>query len=170
MRIVGGGRQLSWRTAWSIFHLLFTGEILLLRRAHGFGRLFPSWWDFQPSDFSEVSCRVRTAAGASFLWRGFPFWHHSCFLEQIWQFTCGAHHPGVLLADRACISSLLELLLYQVPSCIVFTVTHICFTSLYTSRSKLVFPGGVLSRVMLTKNTCVYKCMILVLRSVHNQQ
>jgi hypothetical protein len=26
--------------------LLFIGEILLLRRAHGFGRLFPFWWDF----------------------------------------------------------------------------------------------------------------------------
>jgi hypothetical protein len=38
---------------------------------------------------------------------------------------------------------------------------------IYTLDLKLVFPGGVLSKVMLTKNTCVYKCMLVALRSVH---
>ena len=73
-------------------------------------------------------------------------------LECIWQIW-------------ACISALLELLLYQVLSCIVFTVTLHLLSSYIRIDLKLVFPGGVLSRVMLTKNTCVYKCMILVLTS-----
>jgi hypothetical protein len=60
---------------------------------------------------------------------------------------------GVLLADRACVSTQLELLLYQVPLFVVFTITHIFFSSYIHLDLKLVFPGGVLSRVMLTKNT-----------------
>jgi hypothetical protein len=56
------------------------------------------------------------------------------------------------MLEGACISTLLELLLYQVPSFIVFTVTYTCFSSYIHLDLKLVFPGGVLSRVMLTKN------------------
>jgi hypothetical protein len=59
----------------------------------------------------------------------------------------------VHLTDRACVSTELELLLYQVPSFIVFTVTLIFFSSYIHLDLKLVFPGGVLSKVMLTKNT-----------------
>jgi hypothetical protein len=55
-----------------------------------------------------------------------------------------------------CIAGWIKLLLYQVLLFIVLAVFHFLF-SLYThSYSKLVFPGGVLSRVMLTKNTCVH--------------
>jgi hypothetical protein len=75
----------------------------------------------------------------------------------------------VHLLDRACVSTLLELLLYQVPSFIVFIVTITCFSSYIHLDLKLVFPRGGFSRVMLTKNT-VYKCILLVLRSVHYQQ
>jgi hypothetical protein len=57
------------------------------------------------------------------------------------------------MLDRACVSTLLELLLYQVPSFIVFIVTLTCFSSYIHLDLKLVFLGGVLSRVMLTKNT-----------------
>ena len=84
-------------------------------------------------------------------------------------------HEGRTILGRicwiwACISAQLELLLYQVLSCIVFTVTLHLLSSYIHIDLKLVFPGGVLSKVMLTKNTCVYKCMILVLRYVHIQQ
>jgi hypothetical protein len=40
---------------------------------------------------------------------------------------------------------------------------------IYTHRSQTGFTRGGFVQVMLTKNTCVYKCMILVLRYVHNQ-
>ena len=60
---------------------------------------------------------------------------------------------GRIFSFRACISTQLELLLYKVPSFIVFTVTLTCFSSYIHIDLKLVFPGGVLSRVMLTKNT-----------------
>jgi len=59
----------------------------------------------------------------------------------------------------ACISTQIEFLLYQVPSYIVLVVFHLLLSSYIHIYSKLVFPGGVLSRVMLTKNTCVQKCM-----------
>jgi hypothetical protein len=48
--------------------------------------------------------------------------------------------------------------------CIVFLVVYhvLDFTYIYF-HSKLVFPGGVLSRVVLTKNTCVhFSCMLSV--------
>jgi hypothetical protein len=78
------------------------------------------------------------------------------------QMICGAvtvvlvvcmHHPGAHLLEGACVSTQLDLLLYHVPSFIVFTVTHTFFSSYIHLDLKLVFPGGVLSRVMLTKNT-----------------
>jgi hypothetical protein len=79
--------------------------------------------------------------------------------------SVGAHHPGVLLAVRAWISSSSE-----VAICIRFFLycdycIYICSTSLYTLYLKLVFPEGVLSRVMLTKNTCVYACILVVVIS-----
>jgi hypothetical protein len=59
----------------------------------------------------------------------------------------------------ACISTQIELLLYQVPLYIVLAVFHLLLSSYIHIYSKLVFPRGFLSRVMLTKNTCVQKCM-----------
>jgi hypothetical protein len=58
-----------------------------------------------------------------------------------------------------CISAQNELLLYQVPLYFVLVVFHLLLSSYIHIYSKLVFLGGVLSRVMLTKNTCVQKCM-----------
>jgi hypothetical protein len=49
--------------------------------------------------------------------------------------------------------------------CILFTVKDISSTSYIHYISKLVFPGGVLSRVMLTKNTCVYTCILVAVIS-----
>jgi hypothetical protein len=91
---------------------------------------------------------VITAAGQSFLWRGFTFWHLSGVLEQIWQFQRGRTidlgfwqfelgyllHPGVAIVPGS--------------YCILFTVKDISSTSYIHHISKLVFPGGVLSRVM----------------------
>jgi hypothetical protein len=77
----------------------------------------------------------------------------------------GAHHPGVLLAVRAWISSS-----SGVAICIrFFLYCDYCKLYLlyliYTLDLKLVFPGGVLSRVMLTKNTCVYTCILVAVIS-----
>jgi hypothetical protein len=91
---------------------------------------------------------VITAAGQSFLWRGFTFWHLSGVLEQIWQFQRGRTidlgfwqfelgyllHPGVAIVPGS--------------YCILFTVKDYSSTSYIHHISKLVFPGGVLSRVM----------------------
>ena len=44
--------------------------------------------------------------------------------------------------------TILELLLYQVHYCICITVLDHCSTHIYIIISKLVFPGGVLSRVI----------------------
>jgi hypothetical protein len=134
---------------------------------------------FIPGRISSHQIAVRSVAEGSHLLE-----LHSCggvFRSELtvgsWsRFSgSGSLHEGRTILGRilwiwACISSLLELLLYQVLSCIVFTVTLHLLSSYIHIDLKLVFPGGVLSRVMLTKNTCVYKCMILVLRSVHNQQ
>jgi hypothetical protein len=68
-----------------------------------------------------------------------------------------------------CISTQIEFLLYQVPSYIVFVVFHILLSSYIHVYSKMVFPGEVLSRVMLTKNTRVQKCMCWSLRSIYFQ-
>jgi hypothetical protein len=62
----------------------------------------------------------------------------------------------------ACISTQIELLLYQVPSFIVLAVFLLLLFSYIHIHSKLVFPGGVLSRVMLTKNTCIHNVDVLV--------
>jgi hypothetical protein len=76
----------------------------------------------------------------------------------------------VHLLEGACVSTQLELLLYQVPSFIVFTVTHTCFSSYIHLDLKLVFPGGGFVQGHVDQKYCVYKCMLLVLRSVHYQQ
>ena len=72
----------------------------------------------------------------------------------------GSLHEGRTILGRiwwfwACISAQLELLLYQVISYIVFTVTLILLSSFIHTYSKLISPGGGLSKVMLTKNTCL---------------
>jgi hypothetical protein len=54
-----------------------------------------------------------------------------------------------------CISAWIKLLLYQVHLYFVLVVFHHLLSSYIDIYPKLVFPGGVLSRVMLTKNTCV---------------
>jgi hypothetical protein len=54
-----------------------------------------------------------------------------------------------------CISAWIKLLLYQVHLYFVLVVFHHLFSSYIDIYPKLVFPDGVLSRVMLTKNTCV---------------
>jgi hypothetical protein len=79
--------------------------------------------------------------------------------------SVGAHHPGVLLAVRAWISSSSGVVI-----CIrFFLYCDYCKLDLlyliYTLYLKLVFPGGVLSRVMLTKNTCVYTCILVAVIS-----
>jgi hypothetical protein len=93
---------------------------------------------------------VITAAGQSFLWRGFTFWHLSGVLEQIWQFQRGRtidlgiwqFELGYLLHSGVAI----------VPGsyCIFVYCKRYCSTSYIHHISKLVFPGGVLSRVMLS--------------------
>jgi hypothetical protein len=52
-----------------------------------------------------------------------------------------------------------EMLLYKVPLYFVLVVFHLLLSSYIDIYPKLVFPGGVLSRVMLNKNTSVQKCM-----------
>jgi hypothetical protein len=56
----------------------------------------------------------------------------------------------------ACIAAWIKLLLYQVLLFIVLVVFHLLLSLYIHSYSKLVFPEGVLSKVMLTKNTCVH--------------
>jgi hypothetical protein len=73
-------------------------------------------------------------------------------------------HVGHTILGRswrfwACISTQIELLLYQVSSFIVLAVFLLLLSSYIHTYSKLVFPKGVLSRVMLTKNPCVHKCI-----------
>ena len=58
----------------------------------------------------------------------------------------------------ACISTQFGPLLYQVLSYIVLAAFHLLSSYIHI-HLKLVFPGGVLSRVLLTKNTYVYKCI-----------
>jgi hypothetical protein len=54
-----------------------------------------------------------------------------------------------------CIPSWIKMLLYQVHLYFVFFVFHHLLSSYIDIYPKLVFPGGGLSRVTLTKNTCV---------------
>jgi hypothetical protein len=54
-----------------------------------------------------------------------------------------------------CISAWIKLLLYQVHLYFVLVVFHHLFSLYIDIYYKLVFSEGVLSRVMLTKNTCV---------------
>jgi hypothetical protein len=54
-----------------------------------------------------------------------------------------------------CISTWIKLLLYQVHLYFVLLVFHHLLSSYIDIYPKLVFPEGGLSRVMLTKNTCV---------------
>jgi hypothetical protein len=54
-----------------------------------------------------------------------------------------------------CISSWIKLLLYQVHLYFVLDVFHHLLSSYIDIYPKLVFPRGVLSKFMLTKNTCV---------------
>jgi hypothetical protein len=113
---------------------------------------------------------VITAARASFLWRGFTFWHLSGFLEQIWQFKRGntidlgiwQFELGYLLHSRVAI----------VPGsyCILFTVKDISSTSYIHHISKLVFPGGVYPGSYDEKYLCLhmhFSGCLLALRSVH---
>jgi hypothetical protein len=55
-----------------------------------------------------------------------------------------------------CISAWIKLLFYQVHLYFVLAVFHHLFSSYIDIYSKLVSHEGVLSRVMLTKNTCVH--------------
>ena len=162
------------------FHLWRLGASCLLYLLKLFyfreGRISLAGW-FIPGRISSHQIAVRSVAEGGHLLA-----LHSCggvFRSDItvgsWSrfSVSGSLHEGRTILGRiwwiwACISSLLELLLYQVLSCIVFIVTLHLLSSYIHIDLKLVFPRGVLSRVMLTKNTCVYKCMILVLRSVHN--
>jgi hypothetical protein len=61
----------------------------------------------------------------------------------------GAHHiwPQIWQYEPDSFT-ILELLLYQVHYCICITVLDHCSTHIYIIISKLVFPGGVLSRVI----------------------
>jgi hypothetical protein len=67
---------------------------------------------------------------------------------------------GIIFGGRSsffwtCVSAWIKLLLYQAHLYFVLVVFHHLFSLYIDIYSKLVFPGGVLSRVMLTKNTCV---------------
>jgi hypothetical protein len=75
--------------------------------------------------------------GFGSIYEGSTFLGHTCF---IW----------------TCVSAWIKLLFYQVHLYFVLVVFHHLFSSYIDIYSKLVFPGGVLSRVMLTKNTCVH--------------
>jgi hypothetical protein len=70
-------------------------------------------------------------------------------------------YGGHTILGRSCFSwtfvaSWIKMLLYQVLLYIVLAVFHLPFSLYIHLYSKLVFHGGVLSRVMLTKNTYVY--------------
>jgi hypothetical protein len=83
-------------------------------------------------------------------------------LQWIEQQGKRAHFLGRILLGTL---SKLErsLLLYQVPLYLLLVVSHALDITYIYFHSKLVFPGGVLSRVMLTKNTCVhFSCMLSV--------
>ena len=69
-------------------------------------------------------------------------------------------YGGRTILGRSCFSwtsvaAWIKLLLYQVHLYFVLAVFHHLFSSYIDIYSKLVFPRGFLSRVMLTKNTCV---------------
>ena len=65
------------------------------------------------------------------------------FLGRTWRFW-------------TCVSAWIRMLLYQVHINFVLVVFHHLLSSYIDIYSKLVFPKGVLSRVMLTKNTYVH--------------
>jgi hypothetical protein len=67
-----------------------------------------------------------------------------------------------------CISALIKLLLYQVHLYFVLAVFHPLLSS-YIDISQTSFPRGVLSRVMLTKNTCVQNDMCWSFRFAYFQ-
>jgi hypothetical protein len=52
---------------------------------------------------------------------------------------------------------------YRFHHIVFLVLSHALATTYIYFHSKLVFPGGVLSKVMLTKNTCVlFSCMLRV--------
>jgi hypothetical protein len=75
----------------------------------------------------------------------------------------GSTFLGRTCFSWACIVAWIKLLLYQVLLFIVLAVFHLLFSIYIHSYSKLVFPEVVLSRVMLTKNTCVVFIFMYVL-------
>jgi len=90
--------------------------------------------------FELIVCFWSSFSGFESLYVGPPF------LGCTWRFW-------------TCVSAWIRLLLYQVPLYFVLVVFHHLLSSYIDIYSKLVFPRGVLSKVMLTKNSCVQKCM-----------
>jgi hypothetical protein len=83
-----------------------------------------------------IVCICNRFSGFGSIYEGRTFLGHTCY---IW----------------TCVSAWNKLLLYQVHLYLVLAVFHHLFSSHIDIYPKLVFPGGVLSMVMLTKNTCV---------------
>ena len=112
----------------------------------------------QLSDSGGISFIGRTHTNAWLLWRGFPFKAHSLHLQQIWwiwEHLWGAHLPRAhlvhldlyfILDQVAIVSGSSIFCTCCIPPSSFLIYRHILQTS---------FPRGVLSRVMLTKNTCV---------------
>jgi hypothetical protein len=82
------------------------------------------------------------------------FWSSFSGLESLY---VGHTFLGHTWRFWTCVSAWIWLLLYQVPLYFVLDVFDLMLSSYIDIYSKLVFPRGVLSRVMLTKNTHVQK-------------
>jgi hypothetical protein len=99
---------------------------------------------------------VIIAAGQSFLWRDLAIRHLSEILEQIWQFGGGRTTFSFLLQLELDSFTILELLLYQVHCCIVFTALDLYSSDIYIIFQNWFSPGGVLSRVLDQKYLCLH--------------
>ena len=162
MRFVAWG-CLSLGTSFHGGRLASSTLVYLVERFH--------FWGGRIARLGCISCRRTSShqiAVRSVAEGGHPAKLHSCggvsrseLTICSWRSCSGfvSLYVGRTWRFWACISTQIELLLYQVPSYIVLVVFHLLLSSYIHIYSKLVFPRGVLSRVMLTKNTCVQKCM-----------
>ena len=115
--------------------------------------------DLQSSDCSEDSFSGELHHRFRVLWEGFSIrafsWQRAS-VQWFWQLVRRAHHPRAHLYHLGLCFSLVQAAIVSGSSVYCTCCIPLSFLHIYTLRFQTGFPRGVLSRVMLTKNTCAH--------------
>jgi hypothetical protein len=118
--------------------------------------------DLQSSDCSEDRFSGELQHRFKVLWEGFSIrassWQRAS-IQWFWQLVRRAHHPRAPLLHLDLCFSLVQAAIVSGSSvyCTYCIPRSPSFLHIYTLIIQNGFPRGVLSRVMLTKNTCVHQ-------------